>query len=55
METILKQIENAAGLAICPKCSKAIQDGELVTGQSWNGEGGEHITCPTDKALAANS
>lgn len=32
--------------AICPKCTKPIEEGDFVVGASWNGEGGEHLTCP---------
>ena len=30
----------------CKKCGQEIREGELITGQAWNGDGGEHITCP---------
>ena len=42
-------------LTICPKCNRPIQDGELITGQTWNGEGGQHIECPSEKTAAANA
>jgi hypothetical protein len=38
---------------ICPNCGQPIQDGGLVTGESWNGQGGQHVHCP-EKAEAAN-
>ena len=30
---------------VCIVCRKPILDGELVTGQSWDGQGGSHVTC----------
>ena len=30
----------------CKKCGQEIREGELITGQAWNGDGGEHLTCP---------
>lgn len=35
----------------CKKCNQEIKYGELVTGQSWSGDGGEHITCPEPEVL----
>lgn len=39
---------------ICPKCTHEIKEGELTTGLSWNGEGGEHIVCPEPIVLETN-
>ncbi len=30
----------------CSHCHETMLDGELVTGQSWDGQGGAHIECP---------
>lgn len=32
----------------CRKCGRTIEGGELVTGQDWAGEGGSHVTCPSE-------
>jgi len=29
----------------CSRCGRSLLHGELITGQSWNGQGGEHINC----------
>lgn len=34
---------------VCSKCGQAIKEGELVSGVSWNGEGGTHLSCPSSK------
>jgi hypothetical protein len=36
---------------LCSKCGRELKDGELVTGQTWNGDGGAHIVCPETKIL----
>jgi len=30
---------------VCIICRKSILDGELVTGQDWTGQGGQHLSC----------
>ena len=30
----------------CKNCGQPFKTGELITGQSWNGDGGQHISCP---------
>lgn len=35
---------------LCHKCWQPIQDGELVTGLTWSGDGGAHIKCPLTPA-----
>jgi hypothetical protein len=30
----------------CPTCKREICNGELITGLTWNGDEGQHITCP---------
>ena len=29
----------------CRKCGQSLLPGQLITGQAWNGDGGEHIHC----------
>lgn len=41
---ILEAIERA--LELCSKCGQPMQEGELVTGTTWNGDGGHHVNCP---------
>ncbi len=37
---------------ICPKCHRLILTGEIITGGSWNGEGGQHLECPKGESNA---
>lgn len=30
----------------CSKCKQLLKLGEVVTGLSWNGDGGSHVNCP---------
>jgi hypothetical protein len=38
----------------CKNCRQPFKHGELVTGQSWSGDGGVHITCPEPEATQAS-
>lgn len=33
-------------IELCSKCGQELKEGQIVTGQSWNGDGGEHVNCP---------
>ncbi len=37
---------NTATLELCPKCGNPLLEGQVITGQSWNGDGGAHVNCP---------
>jgi hypothetical protein len=38
----------------CTKCGQPFRDGEIILGQSWNGEGGFHAAeCPAPEPVTA--
>jgi hypothetical protein len=50
MEMTLANIPE--GMETCPKCGQSLLPGQLITGQAWNGDGGEHINCEAETAQA---
>lgn len=40
---------------VCPKCEQEMKEGELVTGRSWNGDGGAHVNCSGNQSERAGS
>ena len=35
---------------LCTVCKRPMLDGEMVTGLSWDGQGGSHISCESTEA-----
>lgn len=37
-------------IELCSKCKQELKEGQIIIGQAWNGDGGDHLDC-----LAANA